>query len=88
MIKQNTKTWDVLQHLKEHGSITQLEATELYGATRLSAIVFNLRRKGYAISSETQGAIDRHGHAVNYAKYVLQDGWKSLEEYIAQERKK
>jgi len=71
LIKQDTKTWDVLQHLKEHGSITQLEATELYGATRLSAIVFNLRKKGYAISSETQGSIDRHGHAVNYAKYVL-----------------
>ena len=88
MIKQDTKTWDVLQHLKEHGSITQLEATELYGATRLSAIVFNLRKKGYAISSETQGAIDRHGHAVNYARYILNQGHESLEEYYADKEEK
>lgn len=82
------KTTAVLDHMKEHGSITQMEAIELFGATRLSAIIFNLRRKGYEITSETQGAIDRYGHAVNYARYVLQDGWESLEEHLAQKQKK
>jgi len=56
--------------LQEHGSITSLEAIELFGATRLSAIVFNLRRRGYEITTETLATKDRYGHAVNYAKYV------------------
>lgn len=65
-----TKTSEVLRHLKESGSITQMDAIELFGATRLSAIVFNLRRKGHDIESVREGAIDRYGHAINYARYV------------------
>ena len=65
------KTTAVLDHMKEHGSITQMEAIELFGATRLSAIIFNLRRKGHDIETVTMGTTDRYGHAVNYAKYVL-----------------
>ena len=67
---KKTKTSEVLRHLQEHGSITSLEAIELFGATRLSAIIFNLRRAGYDISTETVGTKDRYGHAVNYAKYI------------------
>ena len=67
------KTTAVLDHMKEHGSITQMEAIELFGATRLSAIVFNLRRKGHDIETVTMGTTDRYGHAVNYAKYVLHE---------------
>ena len=65
------KTTAVLDHMREHGSITQMEATELFGATRLGAIVFNLRRKGHDIETVTMGTTDRYGHAVNYARYVL-----------------
>jgi len=65
------KTIAVLEHMREHGGITQLEATELYGATRLSAIIFNLRKRGHDIETVTTGTTDRYGHAVNYAKYVL-----------------
>lgn len=68
-----TKTSEVLNHLKEHGSITSNEAWELYGATRLSAIIFNLRRRGHDIETVTMGMTDRYGHAVNYAKYVLHE---------------
>lgn len=41
-----TKTQKVLNHLRENGSITSWEAIQQYGATRLSAIIFNLRKKG------------------------------------------
>ena len=67
------KTIAVLEHMREHDGITQLEATELFGATRLSAIVFNLRKKGHVIETVTMGGVDRYGHAMNYAKYVLKD---------------
>jgi len=65
------KTTAVLSHLMDNGSITSMDAIERYGATRLSAIIFNLRRRGYDIETVTMGMTDRYGHAVNYAKYVL-----------------
>ena len=46
------KTQAVLEHLKNHVGITSMEAIDLYGATRLSAIIFNLRKYGYNIKSQ------------------------------------
>ena len=45
MEKKVTKTASVLKHLKEHGSLTSLEAIHRWTATRLSGIIFNLRKK-------------------------------------------
>lgn len=67
------KTSEVLKHLKVKGSITSLEAFNLYGATRLSAIIFNLRKRGYKIKSADGKCIDRYGHKCNFAKYVLEE---------------
>lgn len=63
----------VLDHMKSNGSITSMEAIELFGATRLSAIIFNLRKKGHDIETVKKRGTDRYGHAVNYAKYVLHE---------------
>ncbi len=60
------KTSKVLDHLKEHGSITSLEAFELYGATRLSAIIFNLKHKGYEIKTADEVCVDSYGHKCNF----------------------
>lgn len=68
---KKTKAGDVLTHLKVKGSITSLEAFELYGATRLSAIIFNLRKKGYNIKTTDGSCIDRYGHKCNFARYTL-----------------
>ena len=65
------KTNEVLKHLQTHGSITSMEAIDLFGATRLSAIIFNLRNKGYNISSVDKSMKDRYGHTVHYAEYTL-----------------
>ena len=67
------KTQAVLGHMKRNGSITSMEAIELFGATRLSAIIFNLRKRGHDIETVTKGMTDRYGHAANYAKYVLHE---------------
>lgn len=66
------KTNKVIEHLKLHGSITSLEAIELYGATRLSAIIYNLRyHYNMNIVSERVDFTDRFGSKSSYAKYVL-----------------
>lgn len=71
MTKKITKTHMVLDHLKKHGSITSLEAIDNYGATRLSAIIFNLRKQGYNIETVDVKGIDRYGNSVIYGKYVM-----------------
>jgi len=68
------KTKAIYQHLQEHGSITSWEAFECYGATRLSSIIYNLKRT-YNINIATQSVLvkDRYGSTVNIAKYILED---------------
>lgn len=48
-MEKMTQEKAVLQHLKENGSITSWDAITLFGATRLSAIIYLLRKQGYNI---------------------------------------
>lgn len=67
-----SKTKKVLMHLLEKGSITSWEAIKEYGATRLSAIIFNLRHKyDLNIISEKVDFTDRYGDKSSFAKYIL-----------------
>ena len=60
----------VLWHLKTHGSITSYEAIREYGATRLSAIIFNHRKDGYEIDSIPLQKKTRFGKTTTIAKYI------------------
>ena len=67
-----TKTSAVMTHLQEYGSITSWEAIKEYGATRLSAIIYNLRHKyEMNIQNEMVEFTDRFGNKAMYAKYIL-----------------
>ena len=46
-----SKIAKVKAHLQSQGSITSWQAISLYRATRLSAIIFNLRKNGWNITS-------------------------------------
>ena len=67
------KTNSVQLHLIEKGSITSWEAIQLYGATRLSAIIFNLRKRGMNIESIMVEFTDRFGSKSQYAKYIYKE---------------
>jgi len=60
----------ILWHLKQYGSITSYEAIKEYGATRLSAIIFNHRKEGYDISSMPLVKKTRFGRNTTIAKYI------------------
>ena len=45
------KSEEVLKYLKKYGFIDSWKAIELFKATRLSSIIYNLRVKGYDIES-------------------------------------
>ncbi len=57
----------ILRHMKEHGSITAIQALRHYDCFRLAARIYDLRWKGYRI--ETQRWKTRSGKTV--ARYWL-----------------
>jgi len=60
-----------LMYLKKYGSITSLEAFRDLGNTRLSATIYNLRKDGYRISSNTISVPTRWGDETHVTKYIL-----------------
>ena len=68
-----TKTQAVIDWLKTHASISSMEAIQSFGATRLSAIIFNLRKRGYDIEAVTCEGTDRFGNKMTFARYYLRD---------------
>lgn len=59
----------VLNHLKTFGSITVIQAQELYGCYRLGARIWDLRHlKGVAIRTEM---VEIPGKDLRCARYVL-----------------
>lgn len=72
-MKEMTQKKAILQHLKQFGSITSWEAIKEYGATRLSALILILRRKGYNIETQTMFGKDRFGNYCKFAKYILME---------------
>ena len=72
--KKQNKTMAVLNHLRQFGSIDTFEAFTNYRATRLSAIIFNLRTKyNLNIITEMMPFTDIYGTKSEYAKYILKE---------------
>ena len=68
-----TKTEKVKNHLINNKRITSWEAIQLYRATRLSAIIYNLRHQGMNIMTIDKAFKDADGDTCYYAEYVLID---------------
>jgi hypothetical protein len=71
MQKRMTLTRRVLNYMLDFDSITSWEAIKEFGATRLSSIIFNLRKKGFIIESEKKTSTNRYGDPVRYVEYKL-----------------
>ena len=63
----------VLNYMQDFGSISSLEAFKDLGVTRLSAVIFVLKRKGHVISSRTEKCQNRYGEPVHFARYRLEN---------------
>jgi len=68
MKSQNEK---VLEHIREHGSITSLEAFQEYGITRISGRIYDLKEMGHNIISKDEKGKNRDGKTVRYSRYSL-----------------
>ena len=74
MKKEKTQWKDILAHLREHGSITSMEAWDRYHITRLSAVIFVLRRMGYVIETQDCVGANEYGK-YTYANYILKENY-------------
>ena len=68
---KKTKHNLVKKHLIKSKTITSWEAIIQYKATRLSAIIFNLRKSGWDITTKNITTKDKDGNSTTFAKYVL-----------------
>ena len=62
----------IRKHLTKKRSITSWEAIKLYGCTRLSAKIYDLRAEGMDIRTDHVTKKNRYGYPVTFAKYILQ----------------
>ena len=74
MSHEPTQTEKVLCYLREHGSITPLEALDDLGIMRLGARIWDLQQEGHVINHELVDVTDRHGKSCRVASYRLRGG--------------
>lgn len=67
-----TQTIKVREWLESGKTLTSMDAWQRWGITRLSGIIYNLRRQGYTISTSTIDAENRYGEPVRYGSYKLE----------------
>lgn len=60
---------EIREHLMEKGTITSMEAIQMYGITRLSARIWDLRDQGMDIKTVMKEGKNRHGNNCRFAQY-------------------
>ena len=68
-----TQCEKIMQHIKEHGSITAIEAVTEYGIMRLASRITDLKKQGVPIVAEIVPGKNRYGEKIYYAKYRLKE---------------
>ena len=66
-----TQNQIILKHLQKKGYISTFESYDLYGITRLSARISEIRKMGYNIASVSQKGTNRYGEKIRFCRYTL-----------------
>ena len=64
----------ILDYMRTYGGITQAEAYERLGCTRLSGRIYDLKSMGHDIRKSMVHGTNRYGDPVHFAKYTLVEG--------------
>lgn len=76
-IANSTQAERVLWYIREHGSITQIEALNKLGVMRLASRVSDLRRQGFKITGKMVTVKNRWGedcHVKQYSEGATDNG--------------
>ncbi len=63
----------ILAHMQTNGGISQIDATYLYGCTRLAGRIYELKAMGHKIRKRTEIGVNRFGAPMHYAIYYLEE---------------
>lgn len=69
--KKESRIVKILKYLKTFKNITSLEAINMFGETRLSARIYDLKKQGYRFNTETVRVMSRDGWTY-VARYTLE----------------
>ena len=61
----------ILAYIREHGSITPLDALREFGCMRLASRMSDLKRRGYSVKSKMETSRNKNGEPVSYARYTI-----------------
>ena len=61
----------LLKHLREHGSITNLDCYEIYKITDLAHAIYLLRKENFNITDKWEKPKKTFGYAKKYKRYTL-----------------
>lgn len=70
VIKGMTQREVILAHFIRFGSITSWEAFSEYHITRLSSIIYYLRKQGHIIVSQNKTTVSPFGWTSTYSEYL------------------
>ena len=68
-----TQCQQILEYMRQFGSITQMDALRDIGCMRLASRIADLRNRGYAIGRRMKTSKNRYGKDVNFAEYYLEE---------------
>ena len=63
----------VLEHLRKYGSLTSMDAFKYFGVTRLSAVIFDLRKAGHDIETVWEETENRYDEHCRFGRYYLHE---------------
>ena len=66
------QTQRILNYMQQFGGITQAEALQMCGCSRLAARIADLKSEGYAIKSIRKSGTNRFGDKTSYCEYQLE----------------
>lgn len=66
-----TQKQRVLDYIEQFGSISSMEAFQDLGITRLSAVIFDLKKLGHEFETKAEHGLNRFGEKTNFARYSL-----------------
>lgn len=61
----------VLEYIERFGSISSMEAFKDLGVTRLSDVIFRLKKDGYEFDKVNETRKNRFGEKASFARYSL-----------------
>lgn len=74
-LKKGTQKSDIIEYLKEHGSITRLEAINELGIIELPARISELEKEGFVIPRKEYTGTSRRGRKYTSMRYLKPTVW-------------